>query len=408
MRSRIARTIVGVAALVVVVFGIPLAIMVQRFYESRATVELQRSAAQAIAELALPLRVDEIASAAREPDAPRDFSVYDEAGVRLYGSGPERVDVIERGQLVVVSPITDRTTEAVVGSVRVSRPRVAVAGQARRAWGLMLLTAAAALIVAVFVARREAAGLAQPISELAARAERLGSGEFDLAPVVTGIPELDTLAEALALSARKLAELLAREREFSANASHQLRTPLAGLRVSLERGDLAAASAETDRLAATIDHMLALARSALPTAELIEIGPIIHDAVRRWQPRYRDDGRQLVVTVSSDLPGVQVRPRSMEQAIDVLLDNALRHGDGETRINARSAPGGLVVQVDDDGPGVEPNRAEAIFDRHQRASTSIGLALARTLVEADGGRLVLAYPEHAEFRIVLANGRPPS
>jgi hypothetical protein len=132
VRKRIARTIVGVAALVVVVLGVPFAVVIQRFYVSRATVELQRSAAQAIAELALPLEPVEIADAAREPDAPDDFSVYDQTGVRLYGSGPQRLDITAPDQLVVVSPITDRSTETVVGWVRVSQSRAAVAGQARR------------------------------------------------------------------------------------------------------------------------------------------------------------------------------------------------------------------------------------------------------------------------------------
>ncbi len=143
MRTRIARTIVGVTALVVVVLGVPFAIVVHRFYESRATVELQRSAAQAIAELALPLQVDEIAIAAREPDAPKDFSVYDQTGTRLFGSGPEKIGASDPDHIVVVSPITDRSTETTVGSVRVSRPRSAVASQARRAWALMALAAAA-------------------------------------------------------------------------------------------------------------------------------------------------------------------------------------------------------------------------------------------------------------------------
>lgn len=170
MRARIARTIIGVAALVVVVLGIPLAIVIQRFYESRATVELQRSAAEAIAELALPLRADEIASAAHEPDAPPDFSVYDADGALLYGSGPERLDAAEADRLVVISPITDRSTETVVGSVRVSRSRSSVAGEARRAWALMALAAAGGLVLAMVVARREAGRLTAPISELAARA----------------------------------------------------------------------------------------------------------------------------------------------------------------------------------------------------------------------------------------------
>lgn len=227
-------------------------------------------------------------------------------------------------------------------------------------------------------------------------------------PAATGTPELDTLSNALAMTSRRLAELVAREREFSANASHQLRTPLAGLQVSLARGDLVAASAEADRLSATVDHMLALARNALPTAEVIDIAPIIDAVVRRWRTAYSDAGRELVTTVSGELPGIRARTGSIEQAVDVLLDNALRHGGGQTRITARPAAGGLVVQIDDDGSGIDTERASTIFDRHEGVSTGIGLPLARTLIDADGGRLVLSEPDHAEFRIVFAGARDSS
>lgn len=406
MKTRIARTIVGVTALVVVLLGIPFAIVLQSFYESRATVELQRSAAQVIAELAVPLRADEIADAAHESDSPADFSVYDAQGDRLYGSGPERVDAVDASMLVVVSPITDRTTETIVGSVRVSEPRSTIAGDARRAWALMALAAAGGLLIALIVARREAARLAAPISELAARAERLGAGEFDPSPASTGIPELDILGEALTVSGRRLEELVTREREFSANASHQLRTPLTGLQVSLERGDLRAASAEAARLSVTVDHMLALARDALPTPDTIDVGPIIAEISQRWAPRFDESQRELVATIESDLPGVSVRRGSIEQAVEVLLENALRHGAGETRLTARSARGGLVVQVDDDGPGIDTNAVVTVFERHEGAGTGIGLTLARTLVEADGGRLLLTDPERAEFRIILAGIGP--
>ena len=396
----------GVTALIIVALGVPLAIVTQRFYESRATVELQRSAAEAIAELAVPLDAAEVADAAAEPDAPPDFSVYDEAGIRLYGSGPYHLDVTDAEHLVVVSPITDRTTETVVGSVRLSRPRSQVAGEARRAWAIMGLAAAGALVVAIVLARREAARLAAPIAELAARAQRIGSGESSSAAPRTGTPELDTLADALELSARRLAELIAREREFSANASHQLRTPLAGLRVSLERGDLAAASAEAERLSATVYHMLALACDALPTPATVDVGPLLAATAHRWRPPFSEAGRALAVTIDPSLPGVRVRPGSIEQALDVLLDNSLRHGTGETRLLARPTRGGLVVQIDDDGPGIAPERVAGVFDRHEGDSTGIGLALARTLVEADGGRLMLSDPEHAEFRIVFATPGP--
>jgi hypothetical protein len=266
----------------------------------------------------------------------------------------------------------------------------------------MGLAALAGLVVAMLIARREAARLAAPIAELAARAELLGSGDFSRPTGPTGTPELDTLAEALALSERRLDELITREREFSANASHQLRTPLAGLRVSLEHGDLAAASAAAERLSDTVDHMLALARDALPTAAVVDIRPLLDATASRWHVAFRDTGRALATTIDPSLPGVRIRPGSLDQVLDVLLDNSLRHGDGQTRLIARPTPGGLVVQVDDDGPGITPERAVSIFDRHEGDSTRIGLTLARTLVEADGGRLMLSDPDQAEFRIVFA------
>jgi signal transduction histidine kinase len=408
MRARIARSIVGVAALVVLVLGVPFAIVIQRFYESRATVELQRSAAEAIAELEVPLDATAIADAAREPDAPADFSVYDDRGARLYGPGPDQLQTSIPGELVVVSPITDRATEAIVGSVLVSRPSSSVASEARRAWALMALGAVGGLVLAAFVARREATRLTAPISELAASAERLGGGEFDVTTAPTGSPELDTLADALAISGRRLAEMVAREREFSANASHQLRTPLAGLRVSLERGDVEAASAEVDRLSATVDHMLDLARNGLPAADVIDVAPVLVDAAERWRPVLEDGGRELVATIGDRLPAVRAHPASIEQAVDALLENAVRHGAGKARLTARAAAGGLVIQVDDDGPGVDALQAGSIFDRHEGADTGIGLALARTLVEADGGRLMLSDAERAEFRIVLASASSTS
>ncbi len=406
MRNRIARTIIGVAALVIVVLGVPFAVVIQRFYESRATAELERSAAQAIAELALPLDPIEIAAAAEEPDAPPNFSVYDAAGDRLFGSGPARADGRTGDELVVVSPITDRSSETIVGSVRVARPLSDIASEARRAWALMVLSAVAALILAWLVARREAARLVAPISDLALAAERLGSGEFDAPLAVSGVPELDTVAAALSMSGHRLAELVAQEREFSANVSHQLRTPLAGLQLSLERGDLAAAQVEVERLSVTVDHMLAVARDALPMPELIDLAPVVAASAARWKPAYRQAGRTLVATIDDLLPEVRARAGSIEQAIDVLLDNALRHGGGEARIAARSIRGGVAIQVDDDGPGVESTRVESIFERHEGTDTGIGLALARTLVEADGGRLLLIDPAAATFRIVLLAAGP--
>jgi len=95
--------------------------------------------------------------------------------------------------------------------------------------------------------------------------------------------------------------------------------------------------------------------------------------------------------------------------VDIILDNSLQHGAGETRIDTHPAPGGIVISISDQGSGIATAEQEAVFQRHQGSGNGIGLALARTLVEADGGRLLLADPARAEFRIVLlTDGRKSS
>lgn len=231
-----------------------------------------------------------------------------------------------------------------------------------------------------------------PVIEVATRRRHLS---------FVGVGASKHLGTALALSARRLAELLAREREFSANASHQLRTPLAGLRLSLERGDVIAANAETARLSATIDHLLAAARDSLPAAEVLDIGPIVETVGIRWRALLADLDRELVVSVAPALPPVRARQGSIEQVLDIVIDNAVRHGNGSVRVTARPAPGGAVVRVDDDGPGIPAEQIAAVFERYEGAGTGIGLALARTFAEADGGRLILADPDRAGFDLVL-------
>jgi signal transduction histidine kinase len=91
----------------------------------------------------------------------------------------------------------------------------------------------------------------------------------------------------------------------------------------------------------------------------------------------------------------------MGQVLDVLLDNALRHGGGDVGVRARPAVGGLVIEVDDHGPGIADDRLAAVFDRHEGSGNGIGLALARTITEAEGGRLIAATGRPPCFHVIL-------
>lgn len=421
MTTRITRAILLVTGLVVAGLGIPLAILVQASYEDRAVIDLQRRAAETVAEISLPLDEEDVARAAAESDAPGPFSVYDPEGRRLYGDGPVEADgaVLPALQgepasehthddLVVAVPITERTSEAVVGALRVTQPASVVAADARRAWLLMLGAVAVAFVVAVVVARRQARRLAEPIARLADQAVGLGRGDFTRRHEPSGIAEVDTVASALDDSAAQLTELLARERSFSADVSHQLRTPLAGLRLRLERAvrdqDLTAVDnglAEVDRLSATVEHLLALARDAQPLATPLAVASLLAPLEERWGPRANAVGRRIAVRSDDDLPLVRASAVAAGQVLDVLVDNAVRHGGGTVDVHARAAFGGVVIEVRDEGAGIADEDLDRVFARHQGSGSGIGLALARTITEADGGRLVVAEGRPPRFQLVL-------
>ena len=151
------------------------------------------------------------------------------------------------------------------------------------------------------------------------------------------------------------------------------------------------ALSEVDRLERTIDDLLALGRDAPGTEARTELGTVLTALENDWHGRSVAETRPLFVTSDPGLPEVAVSARAVRQILDVLVENAIRHGAGVITVRARVAPPGAVVEVSDEGTGVAGEK-ERIFER--RVSTAgrsgIGLALARSLAEAEAGRLVLA------------------
>jgi signal transduction histidine kinase len=412
VRRRISRAIVGVAVLLVLVLGLPLALVVQRLYEDRAMADLQRRAAETINEVALPVDATALAEVAGEPDAPGPFAVYEPSGRRIFGPGPADADPAVRRALagdttsrsgpvlVIAVPLTDRSTEEVVGAIRISESDDVVDAQVRRAWAAMGAAVVVALAGAVLLARSQGRRLAEPVTNLARDAARLGGGALPIRTAASGIPEVDAVGEALAESAERLASLLARERAFSADVAHQLRTPLTGLRLQLERLEAHDAIAEVARLEATVEHLLALSRDRQPIGADLDVDALLAGVEARWSAPARGAGRDLLVVHDAAAIAVRASTASIAEVLDVLVDNALRHGAGTITVRARPATGGLVVEVSDQGAGLDGS--VPIFHRAAGdGGHGIGLALARRMAEAEGGRLLLAVARPPCFHVVL-------
>jgi signal transduction histidine kinase len=267
--------------------------------------------------------------------------------------------------------------------------------------------------VAIVTARR----LARPMNHVADRASRLGAGDFRLDRTRYQVPELDMVAEALDASATALAQLVQRERELVGDVSHQLRSRLTSLQLRIEEltavpdqdvaREAGAALEQAERLADVLDELMAAAREARATdAEPVDLGIELNGIADEWRAPLRAEGRPLKLRLQDNLLA-KVSPARLREVIGVLLDNALRHGGGQVTLAARdgSSSGNdtVVIEVSDTGAGVPDELAEHIFERGVSGggSTGLGLALARALIDSDGGRLELSVKRPATFTVFL-------
>ncbi|MGD9794115.1 MAG: sensor histidine kinase [Acidimicrobiia bacterium] len=419
MRRRITEAIVGVAALILLGLGIPLAIAVHQSILDSEVVELQATAARTLAEIDVPLDPVELAAVSSETDAPPPFSVYAADGHRVFGSGPERAEpVVQRAlqgmpastvgsEIVVATPITDDKTEHIVGALRLTESLAGANHRSRVAWLIMTAVAVAALGIGWWIAANLARRLARPLSDLADAAARIGDGGTVPRQPPSGVNELDRLSDALTEASVRINDALARERRFSADVSHQLRTPLTGIRLRLEsardsHNPEAVESALDDltRIEQTVEHLLAFARGAIPATAVLSPDDVVRRAEARWAQRARDAGRNLTVR-SGEPVSARGSAQSVDQIIDVLTDNALHHGIGEIRVSYRRVTGGVAFHVGDDGHAIDERDIDRIFERGHGVRNGIGLALARSIAEAEGGRLLLTNRQPTTFTLIL-------
>lgn len=425
MRSRIVGLAVVAAAVALVLFGIPLAAGLAEYTATEQRSTLQSLADFTSASVQEDLSHDQIPE--RLPDGRVDqaaIALYADNGNRLLGDGPATADdtvrtamtdgvpAVPHDRLVVATPVSD--THDVIGVVRVAAPPGSLTATLTPVWIGMAALAALVLLVVWLLARRLAAKLSRPLEQLASDAHRLGDGDFGVRPEPAGLKEVDLVGSALGDTAHRLDALLARERAFSADASHQLRTPLAGLRLRLEstrdrpdrltRENIDDGIAAIDRLERTVDELLELNRERRSPAIPVDVPGLLAEAEHDWTDRLATAGRGFATARQDGLPSPPASAAAVRQVVAVLLDNAYQHGSGAVRLSAREAgTDAIALDVEDEGDGAP----EGSFGT---PGGGRGLPLARRLAEAEGGRVTVRRSPSVVTLLLpldsLARGRP--
>jgi signal transduction histidine kinase len=350
-----------------------------------------------------------------------DFSNRPELAATLAGrrfQAQRRSDTLQQDILATASPVF--AAGRVVGGVRLTQSVDAVNDAVRRTMAGIVVVGLAVLLLALIVAFLLARGITRPLERLGAATDRIASGDLDARAPVEGSREQRTLARSFNLMTDRLARALRAQTEFVADASHQLRTPLTGLRLRLEEAGatedragaqrhLEAGLEELDRMSHTIDDLLVLSRTGEREGEgeEVDLAETVADARRRWT-RAAAARDVTLATETAAASSVWASRADVDRALDAVLENAILYtpAGGSVTIAAH----GATLEVLDDGPGLAPGEEEDVFARFHRGiagrngarGTGLGLPIARELMRCWGGDAVLANRPEGGTRATLS------
>ncbi|MEV7724747.1 HAMP domain-containing sensor histidine kinase [Streptomyces sp. NPDC087917] len=309
------------------------------------------------------------------------------------------------GRLLVISPVV--LDGDVVAVVATESPTGEMRAKILRGWLIIAAGLAAAMLVAFGAALRLTSWVLKPVQTLDAAAHGIATGRMNSRVAAGGgPPELRRLARSFNEMADNVEEVLEQQRAFVADASHQLRNPLAALLLRIEllalelpegNEEIASVRTEGKRLAQVLDDLLDLALAEHTSAEisLIDIGALAGERVAAWRPYAEEKGVRLTATGRAAVTG-WADPVALSSALDAVIDNALKFTPSgeEVEVSVSAAGRSTLVVVADRGPGLTEEELSRVGDRfwrsgrHQNVKGSgLGLSISRALLTAGGGSL---------------------
>jgi signal transduction histidine kinase len=407
VRRRLINSTLAVVLVVIAVFGGSLILVETRAIENSAQDSVDSEALRLAGFVDSRLLGGERVS----PEVLRDQVTPDRyARIEMPGRAP--IEIGNRpGDEVIEARQTGEKGEAVV----LQESAATVRQEIGRTVLIILAVALFAVVAAVLLAVRQGRRLTAPLTDLAETAERLGSGDPRPRHRRYGVPELDRVADVLEGSAERIGRMLTAERRLAADASHQLRTPLTALSMRLEeicatdnlvtvKEEATIALTQVERLTDVVQRLLTNSRDPRSGSAVgFDLDEVVKQQVEEWKPAYRSAGRPIVCCGKKALRAVGT-PGAVAQVLATLIENSLMHGAGPVAIRSRVTGNQVVVEVTDGGPGVPPDLGARVFERavSGRNSTGLGLAVARDLAEADGGRLELLQQHPPVFALFLS------
>jgi two-component system, OmpR family, sensor kinase len=309
-----------------------------------------------------------------------------------------------------------------IGAVRVTQSNAAVTDATKTAILRLAALGGIVLLLGVAAGWLIARQTSRPIGRLEEAARRVESGDLDAIAPVEGSTEQRALARSFNSMTGRLGRLLKSQQDFVADASHQLRTPLTGIRLQLEElrdelpaddpriGEVDAGIREVDRLSAIVNELLILSRAGereMPADE-VRVDAAVDEALGRWQKTANEAGIGLARKRTGDAGSCRCARSDFDRVLDSLIENAIRYAPSGSEVQVATERG--RIEVLDRGPGLEPGEKEAVFERFHRGragkqgapGSGLGLSIARELAEAWNGEVTLENRAGGGARAVIS------